>query len=305
MPLTIRTARFAFAGLVVALLGAACSSSPSTPAASSGPSVSIGSTNFPEQVIVANLYADVLTHAGAKVTLRTNLGTREAVEPALASGQLDLYPDYVGSLLLFLNPADTSVATQTSTAVPALKSLLGPHGVTVLQPSSALDTNVFAVTHATASKYHLTTLSSLAPAASQLVLGGPQECPQRPLCLLGLQNTYGLHFKSFTALDEAGPITIAALQQGQVQVAELFSSDGSIVQNNFVQLTDDKHLQPADYLIPVIRKAVDTPAVAAALNALPAKLTTDELAKLNIKVSVNHEDEATVARQWLQQKHII
>jgi osmoprotectant transport system substrate-binding protein len=301
----MRTARVALAGFVLAGVAAACSSTPSTPAASSGPNVSIGSTNFSEQVIVANLYADVLKHAGAKVTLRTNLGTREAVEPALVAGQLDLYPDYAGSLLLFLNMNAASVATQTSTAVPALKSLLASHGVTVLQPSSALDTNVFAVTHATASKYHLTTLSSVAPVASQLVLGGPQECPQRPLCEIGLQNTYGLHFKSFTALDEAGPITIAALQQNQVQIAELFSSDGSIVQNNFVQLTDDKHLQPADFLIPVIRKSVNTPAVAAALNGLSAKLTTDELGKLNIKVSVNHDDPATVAQQWLQLKHLV
>jgi osmoprotectant transport system substrate-binding protein len=122
---------------------------------------------------------------------------------------------------------------------------------------------------------------------------------------LGLENTYGLHFKSFTSLDEAGPITVSALKSGDVQVAELFSSDGNIVTNHFVQLTDDKHLQPADYLIPVIRKSVNTPAVAAALNGLSAKLTTDELSNLNIKVTVNHDDPGTVAQQWLQQNHLI
>jgi osmoprotectant transport system substrate-binding protein len=238
------------------------------------------------------------------VTLRANLGTREAVEPALAAGQLDLYPDYAGTLLLFLNASDTSAATQTSTAVPALKSLLASHGATVLNPAPALDTDVFAVTHATADKYHLTTLSSVAPVAGQLVLGGPPECPQRPLCLLGLQSTYGLHFKSFTSLDEAGPITVSALKSGEVQIAELFSSDGNIVQNNFVQLTDDKHLQAADFLIPVIRKSVATPAITSALNGLSAKLTTDQLAQLNIKVSVNHDDPATVAQQWLTQEHL-
>jgi osmoprotectant transport system substrate-binding protein len=298
------TIRLAIAACALAGLAAACSSSPSTPSASSGPNVTIGSTNFSEQVIVANLYADVLKHAGAKVTLRANLGTREAVEPALAAGQLDLYPDYAGTLLLFLNASDTSAATQTSTAVPALKSLLASHGATVLNPAPALDTDVFAVTHATADKYHLTTLSSVAPVAGQLVLGGPPECPQRPLCLLGLQSTYGLHFKSFTSLDEAGPITVSALKSGEVQIAELFSSDGNIVQNNFVQLTDDKHLQAADFLIPVIRKSVATPAITSALNGLSAKLTTDQLAQLNIKVSVNHDDPATVAQQWLTQEHL-
>jgi len=101
------------------------------------------------------------------------------------------------------------------------------------------------------------------------------------------------------------PSRSPALKSGEVQVAELFSSDGNIVQNHFVQLTDDKHLQPADYLIPVIRKSVNTPAVAAALNGLSAKLTTDELSQLNIKVNVDHEDPSTVAQQWLKQKHLI
>jgi osmoprotectant transport system substrate-binding protein len=302
----MRSTRVLLTGIVIAVVAAACSSSTPSPtsSASSGPSITIGSTNFEEQLIVANMYADVLKHAGAKVTLRANLGTREAVEPALAAGQLDLYPDYAGTLLIFLNPAGTATATQTSTALPALKSLLGPKGATVLEPAPAIDTNVFAVTQATANKYHLTTLSSAKPVASQLILGGPPECPTRPTCELGLQNTYGLHFKSFTSLDEAGPITVSALKSGEVQMAELFSSDGSIIQNNFVQLTDDKHLQPADYLIPVIRKSVNTPAVAAALNGLSAKLTTDELSNLNIKVNVNHEDPGTVAQQWLQQKHL-
>jgi osmoprotectant transport system substrate-binding protein len=302
----MRSIRIVLTSVVVAIVAAACSSSTtsSTPPASSGPAITIGSTNFSEQVIVANLYADVLTHAGAKVTLRANLGTREAVEPALAAGQLDLYPDYAGTLLIFLNASDSAAATQTSTAVPALKGILGTHGATVLDPAPAIDTNVFAVTKATADQYHLTTLSSLAPVAGKLVLGGPPECPQRPTCLVGLQSTYGLHFKSFTSLDEAGPITVSALKSGEVQVAELFSSDGSIVENGFVQLTDDKHLQPADYLIPVIRKSVDTPAVAAALNGLSAKLTTVQLSNLNIKVNVDHEDPSTVASQWLAQEHI-
>jgi osmoprotectant transport system substrate-binding protein len=294
---------------VITVLAAACSSTTSssstTTAAASGPAITIGSTNFPEQVIVANLYKDVLSHAGAKVTLRTDLGTREAVEPALAAGQLDLYPDYAGTLLIFLNANAGQAATQTSTAVPALKSLLGPKGATVLTPAPAIDTNVFAVTKATQSRYNLTTLSSLKPVASQLILGGPPECPTRPTCELGLQSTYGLHFKSFTSLDEAGPITVSALKSGEVQVAELFSSDGSIVSNGFVQLTDDKHLQPADYLIPVIRKSVDTPTVAAALDAMSAKLTTDQLSELNIKVSVDHDDPGTVAQQWLQHNHLL
>jgi len=296
----MRSTRILLGTLVIALVAAACSSSSGGGGgAKKSSTIVIGSTNFPEQVIVANLYADALTHAGFKVQVKANLGTREAVEPALVAGQLDLYPDYAGSLLIYLAPNDTQAATQTTTAVPALKAILKPKGATVLQPSKALDTNVFAVTQATAAQYHLTTLSSLAPVASQLVLGGPPECPQRPLCEIGLTNTYGLHFKSFTSLDEAGPITVAALKSGEVQVAELFSSDGSIVENNFVQLTDDKHLQPADYVIPVVYRKVLNTKMRIVLNDLSARLTTSALESLNIKVSVDHEDPATVAKAWL------
>jgi osmoprotectant transport system substrate-binding protein len=122
---------------------------------------------------------------------------------------------------------------------------------------------------------------------------------------VGLTDTYGLHFKSFTSLDDAGPITVAALRGGEVQVAELSSSDGTVVRDNFVALRDDKHLLNADYVIPVIRRSVDTGAVAAALDRLSARLTTDQLAELNIDVTVDHRAPATVARRWLEQAQLI
>ena len=279
----------------------------------SSPTITIGSTNFPEQVIVANLYSDVLQHAGFKTNLRTDLGTRTAVEPALAHGSLDLYPDYAGSLLVFLEPKDTAQATQLSTDLPALKAALAPQGATVLTPAPATDVNVFAVTKAIATKYHLTTLSSLAPVASKFAFGAPPECPTYAYCLLGLEKVYGIHFKSFVSTDEAGPITVAYLKNGKVDVAEFFSSDGAIAEsrlpalvvsgsaeNGFVELTDNKHLQPADHLIPVVRTSVDTAAVSSALNALDAKLTETALANLDTDVSVDHDAPNTVAAQWLK-----
>jgi osmoprotectant transport system substrate-binding protein len=266
----------------------------------SATTITIGSTNFPEQVIVANLYSDVLKHAGFKTSLRTDLGTRTAVEPALAHASLDLYPDYAGSLLVFLKPKDTAQATQLSTDLPALKAALAAQGATVLTPAPATDVNVFAVTKATATKYHLTTLSSLAPVASKLAFGAPAECPTYAYCLLGLEKVYGIHFKTFVSTDEAGPITVAYLKNGKVDVAEFFSSDGAIEQNGFVDLVDNKHLQPADHLVPVIRKSVDTAAAATAINAMDAKLTETQLAKLDTEVSVDHDDPSTVAAQWLK-----
>lgn len=286
---------------LVALASAAVVGLPGIASAASVPQpIVIGAVNFPEDVIVAYLYSDALQHAGFQTVVKPDLGTRSVVEPALADGQLDIEPDYAGTLTIFLDANDTKAADVISSAVSDLKKLLKPHGATVLNPAPAIDTNVFVVTKATAEKYHLTTVSDLKKVASKLILGGPPECPQRPTCLLGLEKVYGLHFASFKSLDEAGPISVAALKDGEVQVVELFSSDGNVVQNNFVALTDNKHLQPADHIIPVIRDSVDSPKVAAALNAVSAKLTTNQLSKMNIEVNDNNESPSTVAQRWLQ-----
>jgi osmoprotectant transport system substrate-binding protein len=272
--------------------------------AASKPTIIIGSTNFEEQAIVANLYGDVLKKAGYPVTVEPAAGTRAIVVPAIKSGQIDLEADYAGSLVNFLNNGvSTPVADSLSTAVPSLKKSLNPSGVTVLTPAPALDTNVFVVTKATASKYHLTTISSLKPVASKLVLGGPPECPTNAGCLPGLEKTYGLKFSSFKATDEAGPISVAALKNGEVQVVELFSSDGNVVSNNFVALKDNKNLEAADYITPVIRTSVDSSQVAAAINKVSAKLTTAQISKLNLLVTgPQKEAPAAVAQTWLQQQ---
>ena len=284
-----------------ALVLAGCSSTPSSPASSaSKPTIKIGATNFEEQEIVANLYGDVLTHAGYKVTVEPALGTRAVVVPALEHGQIDLEPDYAASLLGFLHGGKPQPAgTQIATAIAADKTALTSFGVTVLPASSALDTNVFAVTQATASKDHLTTISSLSAYASKMILGGPPECPTFAGCQPGLQSVYGLHFASFKSLDEAGPLSVAALKNGEVQVVELFSSDGNVVSNNFVALTDDKHLEGADYIVPVIRKSAVTAKLTTALNALDKKLTTAAISQLNLDVTANKQQPAAVARTWL------
>jgi len=276
----------------------------SASAASSKPTIIIGSTNFEEQAIVANLYGDVLQKAGYSVKVEPSLGTRQVVVPALEQGQLDVEPDYAGTLLDYLNGGTVVAAgNNITTAVPALKAKLAKYGVTVLNPAPAVDTNVFAVTKTTAKKYHLTTLSSLKPVASKLTLGGPPECPKNAGCQLGLTSVYGLKFANFKSLDEAGPLSVAALKNGEVQVVELFSSDGNVVSNNFVTLTDNKHLEPADHIIPVIRTSTNSAGVSKALNALSAKLTTAQISKLNVLVTgPQKESPATVALTWLKQQ---
>lgn len=274
---------------------------------SSKPTIVIGSTNFEEQTIVANLYADVLKHAGYQVKVEPSLGTRAIVVPAIERGQIDLEPDYAGSLVNFLagNGATLPQSKTVSAAERYLKKHLKKYGVTVLPAAKAIDTNVFAVTRTTAGKYHLTTIASLKSVATKLVLGGPPECPTNEGCLKGLESVYGLHFSSFKPTDEAGPISVADLKNGAVQVVELFSSNGTVQSNHFVALKDTKHLEGATYVLPVIRKSVDKKGVAKALDKLSKALTTSALSALNLKVTTTKKQPATVAKTWLTQKKLI
>lgn len=293
------TTLLAAAAMTLAGTAGAWATAPSSQAASTKPTITIGAEGFSEDVLVADMYQDVLNHAGYPTSVKDFTGGRPVAIGAIKAHQLDLVPDYAGSLLVYLNPKDTAQATQISTDVPALRSALAADGATALNPSTALDTNVFVVTKATASKYGLSTLSSLKASAPKLVLGAPAECTKYYYCLPGLKAVYGLRFKSFLATDEAGPIAVSDLKSGRVQVVELFSSTGTLIQNpSFVALTDNKHLEPADYIIPVIAKSVDTSPVAKALNAVSAKLTTDQLETLNIDVD-NHQATTTVAQNWL------
>jgi osmoprotectant transport system substrate-binding protein len=287
-------------GVVLALATSFAVPTWSSVASASTPTIVIGSTNFEEQAIVSNIWADVLRKAGYSVTVKPSLGTRAIVVPAIEKDQINLEPDYAASLLGFLHGGTPQAAGDNiTTAIPADKKALAKFGVTVLPASKALDTDVFAVTKATAQKYHLTTLSSLKPVASKLILGGPPECPTFAGCEPGLKKVYGLKFAGFKSLDEGSTLSVAALKDDEVQVVELFSSDGNIVSNNFVALTDNKHLEGADYILPVIRNSVDTPGVAKALDAIDAKLTTDAISELNLDVTKQHKQPAAVAQTWL------
>jgi osmoprotectant transport system substrate-binding protein len=156
-------------------------------------SLTVGSTNFAEQEIVAELYAQVLESAGVQVSRKFQLGNREVVAPALEKGDIDLYPEYLGTYLLFVDESTTVPADKTAAAAE-LNELLESKGITVLAPSEAQDTNAFVVTKDTAEKYDLETVSDLGKVGDALTLGGPPECPQRPFCLVGLKEIYGLKF---------------------------------------------------------------------------------------------------------------
>jgi osmoprotectant transport system substrate-binding protein len=297
----MRTRRFPVlaAGLsVLALVATACGGGSSSSSSGAKGTVTIGAFNFSESNILANMYGDALRAQGYTVNVRPNLGSREIVEPALEQGQIDMYPGYAATELEFINKGAGEATPDATQTVNKLNSHLDPKGLVALTPSPAVDQNAFAVTKATADKYHLKNLSDLAPIGNQLTLGGPPECPTRPFCQQGLESTYGIHFKAFKALDAGGPLSKDALANGQVDVALIFSSDGAIPARGFVVLNDDKHLQNADAVVPVIRKTTATSDVRSILNKVSAAITTDDLAALNKSADVDKQDPDALAQDW-------
>jgi len=290
--------------VALALVTTACGSTggPSSSASPKG-TVKIGSFNFSESIILAHIYGGALKNKGYTIDYHDKLGNREIVYPALESGQIDLYAGYAATDLNFVD-GKQSVALEAGTDAQAnaqkLNARLSSKGIKALNPSPAVDQNAFAVTKAEADQYHLTKLSDLSTVASQWTLGGPPECPQRPFCQPGLQQTYGLKFKAFKSLDAGGPLTYAALKQGTINIGLVFSSDGGIVANNFVVLQDDKHLEQADNIVPLIRSAVANSEVTSLLNSVDAKLNTTDLTALNKSADVDKQDPADLAATWLK-----
>jgi osmoprotectant transport system substrate-binding protein len=296
--------------LVALLLAGACGSSKKTTAptattAANKPAITVASFNFGESEILAQMYAQALQAKGYKVTVKDKLGNREVVEPALERGEIDLVPEYAATVLEFLNKGAGEASSDLSTTVSKLGERYKDKSVSVLTPSTAQDGNAFAVTQATATKYKLKTLSDVAPVAGQMVLGGPPECPQRPFCQAGLSSKYGLKFKSFKSTDAGGPLTKAALDNGDIQLGLIFSSDASIVVKNYVVLDDDKHLQATDNVVPVIRTDKATDDVKNILNKVSAALDTTKLVSLNKSVDVDHMDPADVAKKFLTDNSLL
>jgi osmoprotectant transport system substrate-binding protein len=287
------------AGVAVLVAVAACGSTSTT--ASAKGTLTVAGFNFPESSILAELYGQALAHDGYTVNYKLLLGTREVLAPAIENGQVDLYPGYAASDLEFYNKSAGEASGDPAATTTKLNSHLQPLGLAALNPSDAVDQNAFAVTKATADKYHLTKLSDLASIGNQLVLGAGPECPTRPYCKPGLEATYGIHFKDFKALDTDGPATRAAFKNGSIDVGLVFSSDADLNTLGLVVLQDDKHLEAADNVVPIVRQAAASDEVKSVLNAISAKLKTADLLTMNSQVELLHQDADAVAKAWLQQ----
>jgi osmoprotectant transport system substrate-binding protein len=261
--------------------------------------ITIGSFDFPESELLAEIYAEALTRGGFTIIRSFDLGPRELVMPALQEGLIELVPEYEGSALAFLGGVPSPSERSTGRA---LQAALGRRNLQIVAAAPAEDQNAFAVTVATARKFDLRSLSDLASTGGVLRLGGPEECPVRPLCMKGLEDVYGVRFASFVSLDAGGPLTVQALHQGFVDVGLLFTTSGALEGGDLVQLADDRHLQPAENVVTVLRSEVLTrfgPGVTDALMAVTAPLTTEALRRLNAEVQ-DGRSIADVAASWVE-----
>jgi osmoprotectant transport system substrate-binding protein len=295
-------------GLTIAL--AACtSSSGNAPSATGSPAgrhgmvITVGSFNFPESVLLAEIYGQALAARGYPVRILPDLGTRELVDPALMNGLLQLVPEYAGSALAFVSLGHLSATADAAAANRTLAKSLAGRGLLAARPAAAQNTNAIVVTAATAARYGLRSITDLARVAPRLVFGGPPECPERAYCLQGLQRAYGLHFKSFSPLDAGGALTLQALRAGDIEVALLFTTDPNISARHLVVLADDRGLQPAENVTPVLRRDVVArygTGVITLLNGVSAWLATNSLRDLDAQVELDGRRPAAVAEAWLR-----
>ncbi len=272
-----------------------------------GDAVVVGSANFSEQLILGNMYAALLEDRGVPVERRLNIGSRNTLFPALESGEITLVPEYAGALLVFLAEGEEEDfgGSEPTEIMERLREEL-PDTLVALEPAEAQNRGSLAVLPETAEEYDLETYSDLAEVADELVAGGPPEFPTRYSGLLGLQEVYGIEeFAEFRALDAGGPLTSEALSSGQIDVARVFTTQGVIKDQGWMVLEDDKNMELAQNIVPVIREPALTDEIQSALNELSASLTTENLIALNERVEVDRENPEDVARDYLQENGLI
>jgi osmoprotectant transport system substrate-binding protein len=286
----------AAAALLVSACGSAENLSGSDQQAASG-EVVVGSADFTENKILAEVYSGALKSAGVKTSVKSGIGARELVVKALQDKSLGVVPEYTGNLLNYFDKAN---ATTTSEDVySALKSKT-PSGLSVLDKSAAEDKDVLVVTKATADSG----VKSVADLASKpdFVLGAAGEWAQR--WQAKIKEIYGVTFKEIKTTDAGGPVTVDALKGGTAQVANLYTTSADIKANDFVELADPKNMYPAQNIVPLYRSDALDDKGKAALNKVSAALTTEKLAELVKRVDVDKETIANVAADFLSKEKI-
>jgi len=265
--------------------------------------VTIGSKNFTEEFILGNIYAQALKAAGYNVKTQLNLGSEQIALKALKSGQIDAYPEYTGTALTsFFNVKTADIPTDSTKAYDETKAEFTKQGITALPPTPFTDSNAVAVTPATAKKLSLKNISDLSAKAGTLTLAGTPECRQREDCLLGLQQTYGLKFKSFTPVDPS--LRHEVLQKGQADASIVFTTDGQIKANKEVVLGDDKNIFPPYNITLLVNDKVlqkAGPDFAKTVALVQKGMTTPVMQELNSRVDLDKQKPAAVATEYLKE----
>ena len=286
------------AALVLGLGLAACGGDPTAPSSSGGDAIVVGSASFGESEILAEIYAQALKAKGIDATTKLDIGEREAYIGAIKDGSIDVFPEYTGNLLTYLDKNAT--ATTSADVTTALAGAL-PSSLTILTPAAAEDKDSLNVTAAFAATNAVSSIGDLAK-LKDLSLAANPEFKIRAYGLSGLAKVYGVKNIDFTSIsDYGGPATLKALTSGRVDVADIYSTTASITQNKLVTLEDPKHLIPAQNVVPLIRKDAKTDKVAEVLDAVSAKLTTEGLLALNTTFAGKDKPSAAdVAKGWLK-----
>jgi osmoprotectant transport system substrate-binding protein len=277
-----------------------------------GGKVVIVGQKFTEADIMTQLYKAVLDHAGYDTSVK-NLGARDIYLTPLSKGDVTISADYLSSMTEALNRKANGddapkVASSDATATLAeLNKLAKKDGLTALQPAKAQDANAFAVTKAFAQEHHLTTLSDLGASGVPVRLGGNSDCPQRADCQKGLEDTYGIKVTGFEPTGFGSQATKDDLVKGVTQIASVGTTDATLESLGLVILQDDKHVQNAENLVPIVNSdwLKDNEKAKKALDQLSAVLTTEDLTKMIGKVDLDREKAADVAKAYLKDKGLI
>ncbi|WP_330292840.1 ABC transporter substrate-binding protein [Streptomyces sp. NBC_00576] len=264
----------------------------------SGKSIVVGSANFPENQLLAEIYAQALEAKGLKVTRKFDIGAREVYYDQVVKGGIGVFPEYNGALLSVAVDKN-STATGTEQVNAELKAKL-PSSVEILDSAPAEDKDSVTVTSEIAAKYKLKTLADLKPVAKDMTIGAGSEFKTRTQGGVGLKTVYGVEFGKFQPLDAGAQTTLVKLlKSDDVQAANLYTTDPAIVEDKLVVLEDPKNLFSSQNVTPLVYKTAVNDTAKAALNALSAKLTTEDLLEMMKKLVNDKEDSSAVAKEWL------
>lgn len=264
--------------------------------------VVVASANFPENELIAEMYAGALQAAGVTVEKKLNIGAREVYVPAMQNGEISVVPDYTGNLLLLENTSAT--AASSADVYKALQAAL-PADLKVLDYSPAEDKDALVVTAATAAKYKLKSITDLTPVCGQLVVGGSASFPPRQAGLAGITQKYSCTFKEFRSLDTGGPLTLNALLNNDIQVADLYTTDSNIPEKKLVALDDPKNVFPAQNVVPLYKDGALSDTAKKKLNDVSKALDTATLTALLRQVTTDKVPAQTVAMKWLKDKGLV